>query len=160
MLDGSSRSEYDHRTTLETSAEARRILPEAAPRSVSPSRTTYSVLTSVTPGRSVITRASAQMSVNARLAMMDFPKAAVIGLIGDVESVPHDYMLDGLDLPSRLRAQAEIEAKRRAGATVWSESSERRCCDRMADEIWWFAEGAVRFKGDPDEVLAHINEKL
>jgi lipopolysaccharide transport system ATP-binding protein len=85
--------------------------------------------------------------------MMDFPKAAVIGLIGDTSAVPHDYMLDSLDLPERLRAQAEIEAKRRAGATVLIKSTEPTVLRSVADEIWWFADGILRSKGDPDEVL-------
>ena len=113
------------------------------------------------PGFNVITRASAAASVNARLAMMDFPKAAVIGLIGDANAVPHDYMLDGLDLPSRLRVQAEIEAKRRAGATVLIGSTILSRFASLADEIWWFADGSVRLKGDPDEVLrAYQREAL
>ena len=47
--------------------------------------TTYSDEISVTPALSVITRASAAATINVRLAIMDFPKAAVIGVIGDVE---------------------------------------------------------------------------
>jgi hypothetical protein len=93
-------------------------------------------VTSVTPGLSVITRASAIVRVNARLAIMDFPKAAVIGLIGDADVVPHDYMLDGLGLPDRLRVQSEIEAKRRAGATVLVRSAEPTTLRSVADEIW------------------------
>jgi len=121
----------------------------------------YSVLISVTPGLSVMMRPSAKVNVNARLTMMDFPKAAVIGLIGDVSSVSHDYMLDVLDLPERLRAQVEMEAKRRAGATVLVRSSDPTVLRSVADEIWWFAEGSVRLKGDPDEVLrAYQREAL
>jgi homopolymeric O-antigen transport system ATP-binding protein len=92
---------------------------------------------------------------------MDFPKAAVIGLIGDADVVPHDYMLDGLGLPDRLRVQSEIEAKRRAGATVLVRSAEPTTLRSVADEIWWFQNGAVRSKGDPDEVLrAYQRETL
>ena len=40
-------------------ADARNVLPARAPRSVSPSFTMYSEETTVTPGFSVITRASA-----------------------------------------------------------------------------------------------------
>ena len=70
-------------------------------------------------------------------------------------------MLDELDLPSRLRAQVEIEAKRRAGATILVRSSDATVLRSIADEIWWFAEGAVRLKGDPDEVLrAYQRETL
>lgn len=91
--------------------------------------------------------------MNARLAMMDFPKAAVIGLIGDANAVPHDYTLDGLDLPSRLRVEAEIEAKRRGGAAVIVRSNDPSMLRIVADEVWWFVEGSVRLKGHPDEVL-------
>jgi lipopolysaccharide transport system ATP-binding protein len=93
--------------------------------------------------------------------MMDFPKAAVIGLIGDVSYVSHDYMLDGLDLLDRLRAQAEMEAKRRTGATVLVRSSDPAALRSVADEIWWFSGDALRLKGDPDEVLrAYQREAL
>ena len=92
---------------------------------------------------------------------MDFPKAAVIGLIGDAGVVSHDYMLDGLGLPDRLRVQAEIESSRRAGATVLVRSAEPTLLRSVADEIWWFENGAVRLKGDPDEVLrAYQRETL
>jgi lipopolysaccharide transport system ATP-binding protein len=84
---------------------------------------------------------------------MDFPKAAVIGLIGDAGVVSHDYMLDGLDISDRVRVQAEMEAKRRAGATVLVRSAEPTMLRSVADEIWWFEDGTVRLKGDPDEVL-------
>src|SRR5215212_3069098 len=66
-------------------------LPAGDPRRVSPSFTTYSDETVVTPGFKVITRASANPRANARLAIMEFPKAAVIGVIGDADAVPHDY---------------------------------------------------------------------
>src|SRR5262245_51199150 len=105
------------------------------------------------PGFNVITRASRVAITNARLAMMDFPKAAVIGLIGDANAVPHDYMLDGLDLPSRLRVEAEIEAKRRGGAAVTVRSNDPAMLRIVADEVWWFVEGSVRLKGHPDDVL-------
>ena len=133
--------------------------PMRAPRSVSPSRTTYSAVLSVTPGFSVITRASARLMVNARLAMMDFPKAAVIGLIGDASAVPHDYMLDGLDLPERLRVQAEIEAKRRAGATVLIRSTEPAVLQSVVDEVWWFADGGVRAEGRSRRSLARLSTR-
>jgi hypothetical protein len=142
-------------------SEARSVLPAGAPRSVSPLFTTYSDEISVTPARNVITRASDPAMMNVRLAIMDFPKAAVIGLIGDVSSVPHDYMLDELDLPGRLRAQAEMEAKRRTGATILVRSNDATALRSVADEIWWFTEGSVRLKGDPDEVLrAYQREAL
>src|SRR5688500_11085905 len=105
-------------------SDARRVLPDTEPRRVSPSRTIYSAETSVMPGFSVITRASAARKANVRLAIMDFPKAAVIGLVGDAGSVPHDYTLDGLEAPARLRVMAEIEAKRRGGASVLVRSSD------------------------------------
>jgi hypothetical protein len=135
-------------------SEARSVLPAGAPRSVSPLFTTYSDEISVTPARNVITRASDPATINVRLAIMDFPKAAVIGVIGESSAVPHDYTLDGVDLVSRLRMQAEIEAKRRAGGTVVIRSTDPSLLRTVADEVWWFEGGDLRMKGDPREVLA------
>ena len=94
--------------------------------------------------------------VNARLAIMDFPKAAVIGLIGDADDVPHDYMLDGLGL--RIDCECRPRSKRNAGLEPLSlvRSAEPTLLRSVADEVWWFQNGAVRLKGDPDEVLARI----
>jgi hypothetical protein len=137
------------------------MLPSDAPRSVSPSPTMYSDVTRVIPGRSVIIRASAAVVTNARLTIMDFPKAVVIGLVGEAGLVPHDYTLDGLDLPARLLLETEIEAKRRAGATVVVKASDTALLRSVVDEIWWFASGSVRSKGHPDEVLkAYHREQL
>jgi len=86
--------------------------------------------------------------------MMEFPKAAVIGVIGDSSAVTHDYTLDGVDLVSRLRMQADIEAKRRAGATVIVRAADPSLLRGVADELWWFEAGELRLKGDPHEVLA------
>jgi Wzt C-terminal domain len=86
--------------------------------------------------------------------MMDFPAAAVIGLVGDVSAVPHDYTLDSLDLRTRLRVEAEIERRRRAGETVVIRSQDHALLRLLSDEIWWIESGAVRAKGHPDEVLA------
>ena len=91
---------------------------------------------------------------------MDFPKAAVIGLVGDAGSVPHDYTLDGLEAPARLRVMAEIEAKRRGGASVLVRSSDLWLLRTVADEIWWFEDTLVRSKGHPDEVLAAYQREL
>jgi lipopolysaccharide transport system ATP-binding protein len=91
---------------------------------------------------------------------MDFPKAAVIGLIGDADAVPHDYMLDGLALPVRLRVLSEIEAKRREGATIVVKSTDHGLLRSIADEVWWLAGGVVRSKGHPDEVLAAHQREL
>lgn len=107
----------------------------------------------MTPAFSVITRAPAQTGSNVRLTIMDFPKAAVIGLIGDAGAVPHHYTLDGLALLDRLYAEAEIEAKRRAGETVFVRSCDMNVLRLVSDEIWWFAGGDLRLKGDPDDVL-------
>lgn len=112
------------------------------------------------PGFRVITRASASTRPNARLAMMDFPKAAVIGVIGDAEAVPHDYMLDGLDLVASLRVQAEIEARRRAGASIVVRSSNVYTLRSVADEVWWLSGGTVRQQGDPDEVLRAYEREI
>ena len=72
-------------------------------------------------------------------------------------------MLDGLDLVVALRVQAEIEAKRRAGATV-VDSVDRsyRCFAIVADEIWWFEDGDVAHRrAIRDEVLrAYQREAL
>jgi lipopolysaccharide transport system ATP-binding protein len=85
--------------------------------------------------------------------MMEFPKAAVIGVIGDVDAVPHDYMLDGLNLAKRLQVEAEIEAKRRAGASIVVRSTDAHTLRLVADEVWWFSDGVVHQQGDPGEVL-------
>ena len=55
---------------------------------------------------------------------------------------------------SRLRMQAEIEAKRRAGGTVVIRSTDPSLLRSVADEVWWFEGGTLRMKGDPHEVLA------
>lgn len=62
-------------------------------------------------------------------------------------------MLDGLDLASRLRVQAEIEARRRAGGSVVVRSADPHTLRTVADEIWWMSNGSVKQQGDPDEVL-------
>lgn len=85
--------------------------------------------------------------------MMEFPKAAVIGVIGDGNAVPHDYMLDGLDLAARLEMESEIEAKRRTGETVIVRSTDAHRLRLVADEVWWFSGGVVRQKGHPAKVL-------
>jgi lipopolysaccharide transport system ATP-binding protein len=113
----------------------------------------YSLDTIVTPGFSVMTRASAIAAANARLAMMEFPKAAVIGVIGDVDAVPHDYMLDGLEFAQRLRVEAEIESRRRGGASVVVRSTDAHTLLLVSDEVWWISDGKVRQQGDPREVL-------
>jgi hypothetical protein len=91
---------------------------------------------------------------------MDFPKAAVIGLVGDAGSVPHDYMLDGLEAPARLRVLGEIEARRRAGASVLVRSADPALLRTVADEVWWLQGDVVRGKGHPDEVLAAYQREL
>jgi lipopolysaccharide transport system ATP-binding protein len=85
--------------------------------------------------------------------MMDFPKGAIIGVVGDPDAVPHDYTLDNLDLGARIRLQAEAEAKRREGGTVVVRSSDVTALRAFVDEVWWLQGGSVRAKGDPDEVL-------
>ena len=105
-------------------------------------------------------RAAAGKVTNARLAMMDFPKAAVIGIVGTC-AVPHDYMLDALDLPAVWTAQAEMESRRRRGETVIVRSHDLSLLRTAADEIWWFTDGDVRAKGHPDEVLtAYFRDAL
>ena len=114
----------------------------------------------MTPGFSTITRASAVAATNARLAIMDFPKAAVVGLVGDTGSVPHDYMLDGLEPPARLKVLAEIESKRRRGASVLVRSADPALLRSVADEVWWLEGSVVRSKGHPDEILADYQREL
>jgi hypothetical protein len=92
--------------------------------------------------------------------MMDFPKAAVIGVVGDADAVPHDYMLDGLDLPTRIRVEAEIEAKRRAGGTIVVRSNDAHTLRAVADEVWWVSQGVVRQQGHPDEVLKEYQREV
>jgi lipopolysaccharide transport system ATP-binding protein len=91
---------------------------------------------------------------------MDFPKAAVIGVIGESSAAPHDYTLDGIDLVSRLRMQAEIEAKRRAGGSVVIRSTDPSLLRSVADEVWWFENGVLRMQGDPHEVLAAYHREV
>ena len=114
----------------------------------------------MTPGFSVIIRASAARNPNARLAMMEFPKAAIIGLVGDADVVPHDYTLDGLDPAARVRFEAEIEAKRRSGATVLIRAKDVTLLRSVADEVWWLSGGGVRAKGHPDEVLREFQREV
>ena len=92
--------------------------------------------------------------------MMDFPKAAVIGLIGDAGAVPHDYTLDGLDLRARILAQAEMESRRRSGESVVVRSSDPNLLRLIADEVWWMDNGSVQRKGHPEEVLAEYERAV
>ena len=62
-------------------------------------------------------------------------------------------MLDGLDLPRRLAVEAEIESKRRAGATVVVRSTDAHTLRLVADEVWWFCDGTLKQHGDPAEVI-------
>ena len=127
------------------------MLPAGAPRSVSPSFTTYSDEISVTPDRNVITRASATATINVRLAMMEFPKAAVIGVIGESSAVPHDYTLDGVDLVSTTSHAGGYRSQTPGRRDCHGSSRPiHRCFAAVADEIWWFeATAPLRLKGDP-----------
>ena len=96
---------------------------------------------------------------------MEFPKG-VIGLLGDTNSgvgeilreapnaVRYDYTLDTADAFTRLQGEAEIERRRRAGATVLVASHQPELLRRIADEVWWVKEGTVELRGHPSEVLA------
>jgi hypothetical protein len=92
--------------------------------------------------------------------MMDLPKAAVVGLVGDAAPVPHDYTLDGLQAPARLRIMAEIEAKRRSGLSVVVRSTDPALLRIVADEVWWFENGVLRARGHPDEILPAYQREL
>jgi lipopolysaccharide transport system ATP-binding protein len=103
----------------------------------------------------------------------DLPAAAVIGCIGENDSgvsdlfrcvlppvVAIEYTLDGLDALRRLHAEAELDSARRKGGTVLLASHDRALLRSIADEVWWIADGAVRAKGHPHEVLRHYEEHV
>ena len=110
------------------------------------------------------------------------PDGAVIGVIGEdgsgqarlLQSVQGARYLgpgDALDLSpapavlidhtfarhdalARNRAALALESLRRAGTTVVIVSYEEDLLRRLADEVWWIADGKVAGRGDPAEVLA------
>jgi lipopolysaccharide transport system ATP-binding protein len=120
------------------------------------------------------------------------PDGAVIGVIGEdgsgksrlLSSVKGPRYLgpgDALDLSpapailiehtfarhdalARDRAALALESLRRAGTVVLIVSHEEDLLRRLADEVWWIADGKVAGRGDPAEVLAayrrHVAAKL
>jgi lipopolysaccharide transport system ATP-binding protein len=58
------------------------------------------------------------------------------------------------DALARNRAALALESLRRAGTTVVIVSHEEDLLRRVADEVWWIADGKVAGCGDPAEVLA------
>jgi hypothetical protein len=106
------------------------------------------------------------MTIDFGGVMHELPPGAVIGCIGANDSgirdllsrasqpaVVMEYTLDSLDLLRRLRAESELELARRNGSTVLLASHDRTLLRDLADEVWWIANGAIREKGHPDEVL-------
>jgi lipopolysaccharide transport system ATP-binding protein len=113
---------------------------------------------------------------------IEFPAGAVIGVIGEdgsgksalLRSVTGARYLgpnDALDLSPapailiehtfarhdalvRDRAALALESLRRAGTTVVIVSHEEELLRRLADEVWWIADGTIAGRGDPAQVLA------
>jgi lipopolysaccharide transport system ATP-binding protein len=75
-----------------------------------------------------------------------------------------DHTFARHDALVRDRAALTLEALRRAGTTVVIVSHEEDLLRRLADEVWWIADGKVAGRGDPAEVLAayrrHVAAKL
>jgi lipopolysaccharide transport system ATP-binding protein len=92
----------------------------------------------------------------------ELPPSTVIGCIGFEGSGTSeyvrrlggfDYTFDAQDAVGKLGSEAEVEALRRAGKTVFVASHDLVWLSRIADEVWWIDAGSVRQKGDPGEVL-------
>jgi lipopolysaccharide transport system ATP-binding protein len=58
------------------------------------------------------------------------------------------------DALARDRAALALESLHRAGSTVVIVSHEEELLQRLADEVWWVADGKLAGRGDPAEVLA------
>lgn len=71
-----------------------------------------------------------------------------------------DHALDRVDEPGRLRAQVELDALRRAGATILLATHEQSLLRDLCDEIWWLEDGRLAAKGDPREVLDAYNRRV
>jgi lipopolysaccharide transport system ATP-binding protein len=71
-----------------------------------------------------------------------------------------EYTLDSMDLLQRLQAESEIESARRNGNTILLASNDRALLRSLADEVWWIADGTVREKANPDEVLRNYERDV
>jgi lipopolysaccharide transport system ATP-binding protein len=106
------------------------------------------------------------MTVNFGGVVHDLPAGAVVGCIGAQDSGVRDlfnrvsppviaieYTLDSMDLLPRLQAESELDTARRNGGTILLASHDRALLRGLADEVWWIADGTVRQKGHPDEII-------
>ena len=109
---------------------------------------------------------------------VQFPSAAIIGIVGEGGSVirgleqPHRYLgpLDTLDLSpvgflvldhtlahqdelARAQAAVALNRLRTSGTTVLLFSYEAALLRELCDEIWWIEAGSIVAKGDPRQIL-------
>jgi lipopolysaccharide transport system ATP-binding protein len=75
-----------------------------------------------------------------------------------------DHTFARHDLAVRERSALALEHLCRAGSTVLLVSHEEELLLRLADEVWWLAEGRLAGRGDPAETLAayrrHISARV
>lgn len=115
---------------------------------------------------------------------MDFSKAAIYGVIGELPEIAgartiglRDEVRLGTDgvvvlehalalrgRVERVRAIADLERFRRAGGTAFVVSYDEELLAALADEIWWIERGRMLGRGEPEEVLrayrAHASRAL
>jgi lipopolysaccharide transport system ATP-binding protein len=75
-----------------------------------------------------------------------------------------DHTFARHDLLVRERAAMAIDRLRQAGSTILVVSHEEDLLRRLADEVWWLAEGKLAARGDPEEILCayrrHIAQRV
>jgi lipopolysaccharide transport system ATP-binding protein len=64
------------------------------------------------------------------------------------------------DALARDRAALALESLRRAGTTVLIVSHEEDLLRRLADEVWWIADGKLAGRGDPAEILTAYRRRI
>ncbi len=97
-------------------------------------------------------------------------EGAIYGLIGDAADIQaagalvSNHALALLPRFEREQAIAELEQVRRAGGTVVLLSHDEGLLERLADEVWWIADGRLQDRGAPGTVLAkyraHVAHRL
>lgn len=78
-------------------------------------------------------------------------------LLLDNTLAKHDALVRG-------RAAVALDRLRRSGTTILLVSHEEELLHRLADEIWWFQEGKLAGRGNPEEIIGayrrHISRKI
>jgi hypothetical protein len=75
----------------------------------------------------------------------------------DLPTTPDEFVLDHWFAPlprvAKARAITQLEALRRAGASIVLLSSDEALLEQCADEIWWLRDGKLVAQGHPAEIL-------